>query len=389
MCLIGAAAGGAAVLSLEEQGFIEIHASVEQQIAVDAEIATSKFETAPKSGLLRPSMHADEPLADDGETYAEDRQPMLVTGPQIAQRPTNRLGYVPFRELALLYPKAIESPTPEALLSEDDGAEGWSASTAAEPDLPLPQPGPRSEAKVAAKADDATAKSENLPWQNAAKPKKIWNKRLSERLAEISPAATLRLARKFESAHASWPPAEMALVAIKDEKALELHARSAGGAWKFVHRYPVLAASGVSGPKLRQGDKQVPEGIYGISFLNPDSKYHVSMRVNYPNTFDRAMAKRDGRSKLGGDIMIHGKNVSAGCLAVGDDAAEELFVLAAETGLDNVKLVIAPTDFRQNGVPDAVASAPNWVPGLYTQVASAMKSFNRPQSPSLLSFFGN
>lgn len=392
MCLIGAAAGGAGVLSLEEQGFIEIHASVDKQITVEAEVASVTFETAPKSALLKPSMHTDEPLGNQGETYADDNQPMLVTGPQIAQRPTNRLGYVPFRELALLYPKAIESPTPEALLSEDEGANGWSASTSADPEeLPLPQPGPRSEAKVAAKADSApTAKSENLPWQNAVRPKKIWNKRLTERLAEISPAATLRLARKFESANASWPPAEMALVAIKDEKALELHARTAGGAWKFVHRYPVLAASGGSGPKLRQGDKQVPEGIYGISFLNPDSKYHVSMRVNYPNTFDRAMAKRDGRSKLGGDIMIHGKNVSAGCLAVGDEAAEELFVLAAETGLNNVKLVIAPTDFRQNGVPDAVASAPNWVPGLYTQVASAMQSFRRPQqSPSLLSFFGN
>ena len=68
-----------------------------------------------------------------------------------------------------------------------------------------------------------------------------------------------------------------------------------GQAWKLIHRYSVLAASGVAGPKLRQGDKQVPEGVYGISFLNPSSRYDVSLRVNYPNAFDRQMAAKDGR----------------------------------------------------------------------------------------------
>ena len=69
--------------------------------------------------------------------------------------------------------------------------------------------------------------------------------------------------------------------------------------------YPILAASGVLGPKLREGDKQVPEGIYGAEALNPNSKFHLSIRLNYPNTFDRRMAQSDGRTQLGGDIMIH------------------------------------------------------------------------------------
>ena len=102
----------------------------------------------------------------------------------------------------------------------------------------------------------------------------------------------------------------MSLVAIKDEKILELYARSADGTWKFVYRYTVLAASGGMGPKLKQGDKQVPEGVYAISLLNPNSRYHVSLRVNYPNAFDREMAAADGRENLGGDIMIHGKAAS-------------------------------------------------------------------------------
>lgn len=228
-----------------------------------------------------------------------------------------------------------------------------------------------------------------LPWQSQrpAPPPRTYT--LKTRLAEISLPATARLAAKFQAVNANWPPSEIALVAIKDQKALELHARTAGGPWQLIHRYRVLAASGGAGPKLRQGDKQVPEGIYRISLLNPNSAYHVSMRVNYPNTFDRQMAVRDGRRDLGGDIMIHGKNLSAGCLAVGDEAVEELFVLAAQIGLANIRLIIAPTDFRQNGVVIGDKGGPDWLPQLYAEIASAMGEFKAPPAPSLLSFFAN
>jgi hypothetical protein len=226
-----------------------------------------------------------------------------------------------------------------------------------------------------------------LPWQ-AQKPGMLKQVHTyKSRLAEIAPPANARLAAKFEAAKAIWPPAQVALVAIKDEKALELHARADGGAWHLIHRYRILAASGGAGPKLRQGDRQVPEGLYGISFLNPNSAYHVSMRVNYPNAFDRQMAAKDGRKDLGGDIMIHGKNLSAGCLAMGDEAVEELFVLAAQTGLSNIKLVIAPTDFRQNGLPAFAAGRPAWLPKLYAEIASAMVEYKAPRSTGLLSFF--
>lgn len=211
---------------------------------------------------------------------------------------------------------------------------------------------------------------------------------LDERLAEISPGASKRLTAKFESAKAAWPPAEIALVAVKDAKTLEVFTRPAGGVWTFVHRYPVLAASGSSGPKLRQGDKQVPEGVYGISYLNPNSRFHVSLRVNYPNAFDREMAATDKRGNLGGDIMIHGKNASIGCLAIGDEAAEEIFVLAASVGISKIKLIIAPTDFRRNAIPAIEPGQPVWLPKLYTEVASAMTEFKAPSTSILLSLFG-
>jgi hypothetical protein len=217
--------------------------------------------------------------------------------------------------------------------------------------------------------------------------RRYWSRPLKARLAEISPSATIRLRKKFAAVKAAWPPSQIAFVAIKDEKAMELHARSQDGAWKHIHRYPVLAASGSAGPKLRQGDRQVPEGVYRIVYLNPKSAYHVSLRVGYPNAFDRKMAKSEGRKKLGGDIMIHGKKSSAGCLAMGDEAVEELFVLAAEVGRSKIKVIIAPTDLRAKRRPVFKHAQPAWVPKLYSEIATAMSKYKKPpRKPGVLSF---
>jgi len=223
------------------------------------------------------------------------------------------------------------------------------------------------------------------------RPKRRGKYTLKSRLAEIQPTAEKRLEAKFRSAKAAWPPKEIAMVAIKDERAVELHARSGKGTWQHIHRYPVLAASGRGGPKLKRGDRQVPEGVYRIVYLNPNSAYHVSLRVNYPSSFDRRMARKDGRKDLGGDIMIHGKKSSAGCLAMGDAAAEELFVLAAMTKRRKVRLIIAPSDFRRGGVPALGSGQPKWLPKLYSRISTAMAEFKPapkpPQSAGLLSFF--
>ena len=231
-------------------------------------------------------------------------------------------------------------------------------------------------------------RSDRLPWEQTAPSVAARRYTLVERVAEIAPNVNKRLEARFASAKASWPPSELALIAIKDQKSLELYARSHAGTWTYVHRYAVLAASGTSGPKLQHGDRQVPEGIYGISFLNPNSRYHVSLRVSYPNAFDREMAAKDGRTNLGGDIMIHGKAASVGCLAIGDEAAEELFVLAAAVGTHKIKVVIAPTDFRRGIVLASQARQPTWVPRLYTEIAAAMAEFKPPPRNILLSLFG-
>lgn len=150
-----------------------------------------------------------------------------------------------------------------------------------------------------------------------------------------------RIQSHFTKAGVTYPPERIAILVFKEEKQLSLWADG-----KFIRHYAVTAASGHAGPKLREGDRQVPEGIYRIEYLNPNSSYHLSMKVSYPNDFDRRMARRDRRTRLGGDIFIHGKAVSIGCVAVGDRAIEELFELVKATGASKVRVIIAPNDLR-------------------------------------------
>ncbi len=187
---------------------------------------------------------------------------------------------------------------------------------------------------------------------------------IDERLAQFSVAAQTRLTPHFTAAGIAFPPRSVVLVAFKDAARLELYA-DGGAGLRWLRDWPILAASGGPGPKLREGDRQVPEGIYAIASLNPNSAYHVSLRLDYPNADDRARAARDGRTTLGGDIMIHGKSVSIGCLAMGDETAEELFTLAARTGLANVRVVIVPNDLRRR----ASKVDPPWVADLYMDLS--------------------
>jgi murein L,D-transpeptidase YafK len=154
------------------------------------------------------------------------------------------------------------------------------------------------------------------------------------------------------------------------EKLLEIYAGADAQNLRFIHSYPVLAASGAAGPKLREGDLQVPEGIYPVDSLNPNSKYHLSLRIGYPNAFDRARAAVGGRANLGGDIMIHGGAVSVGCLAMGDTVAEDLLVLAADTGITNITVILSPLDFRQGKSVPVSDKFPAWSETLYQTIRS-------------------
>lgn len=187
----------------------------------------------------------------------------------------------------------------------------------------------------------------------------------------IGPAARERLRPRFTAAGVSYPPRQLTLLALKEERRVELWAE-VDGSPRLVHSYPVLAASGSPGPKLRQGDLQVPEGVYRILWLNPNSSYHLSLKVDYPNAFDRRRARAERRTDLGGDIFIHGRDVSIGCIAIGDTAIEELFVLASDVGLPRIKVLIAPRDFRLHAGRDVAPARSPWLDELYRTLREEM-----------------
>ncbi|HSA32355.1 MAG TPA: L,D-transpeptidase family protein [bacterium] len=177
---------------------------------------------------------------------------------------------------------------------------------------------------------------------------------------------------KFAKAGATYPPKNLMLIALKTEEMLELWADG-----KYIKSYLFTANSGDVGPKLRQGDGQIPEGIYRIEHLNPMSSFYLSMKVGYPNDFDRARAKEDGRTDLGGDIFIHGSSVTIGCIPIGDGPIEELFTLVAKTGHAKVTVIILPNDVRSGAPFKAPADPPKWLPKLHDELKKAIAPYKR------------
>lgn len=87
--------------------------------------------------------------------------------------------------------------------------------------------------------------------------------------------------------------------------------------------YPICMWSGALGPKLKEGDHQSPEGFYtvGSTGLNPNSKYHLSFNLGYPNAYDRA------HNRTGSFLMVHGDCRSIGCYAMTDPVIDEIWAL--------------------------------------------------------------
>jgi hypothetical protein len=198
---------------------------------------------------------------------------------------------------------------------------------------------------------------------------------VSQRITAFGPRASARWQPFFERAGVVYPPQKLVFLGLKEEKRLEIYAQDAGK-WKFIRALPILRASGRIGPKLREGDFQVPEGFYEIESFNPNSAYHLTLRVSYPSKSDREIAAREGRDNLGGNIMIHGSDRSIGCLAMGDEAAEDLFVLAAKSGRSNVEIVLAPLDFRVAKLP-ADPTRPEWLEKRYADLAQFIQTLPR------------
>jgi murein L,D-transpeptidase YafK len=111
--------------------------------------------------------------------------------------------------------------------------------------------------------------------------------------------------------------------AYKKEAELEVWKLKPDGRYAKLKTYPMCRWSGQLGPKLREGDRQVPEGFYSIApgQLNPNSSYYLSFNVGYPNAYDRA------QGATGGTIMVHGACSSAGCFSMTDRQIAEIYAI--------------------------------------------------------------
>ena len=112
----------------------------------------------------------------------------------------------------------------------------------------------------------------------------------------------------------------------KKEAELQVWKMKSDGQYALLKTFPMCRWSGQLGPKLREGDRQVPEGFYTITpgQMNPNSNYYLSFNVGYPNAFDRAW------DRTGGTIMVHGVCSSAGCYSMTDAQISEIYALARE-----------------------------------------------------------
>jgi murein L,D-transpeptidase YafK len=114
---------------------------------------------------------------------------------------------------------------------------------------------------------------------------------------------------------------------FKDESEFEVWKEDRTGHFALLRTYPICRWSGELGPKIKQGDRQAPEGFYTITpgLMNPNSNYYLAINTGFPNAYDRA----NGRS--GQFLMIHGDCSSAGCYAMTDEQIAEIYSLARES----------------------------------------------------------
>ena len=146
---------------------------------------------------------------------------------------------------------------------------------------------------------------------------------------------------------------------FKAEAELEVWGKApASDQFVLLRIFPICAFSGELGPKLREGDRQSPEGFYRVRLgsLNPNSSYHLSFNLGYPNRYDRA------HGRTGNYLMVHGNCVSIGCYAMTNAGIDEIYAMvetALNAGQDTVSVHIFP--FRMSGANMATNSESAWI----------------------------
>jgi len=146
--------------------------------------------------------------------------------------------------------------------------------------------------------------------------------RSGKAMKELSPEMKAELTQR------NMPIESPILVRLfKQEAELEVWKQDAAGRYELLKTYPICRWSGELGPKIKEGDRQAPEGFYNITpaSMNPNSQFYLSINTGYPNAFDRS------HQRTGAALMIHGDCSSRGCYAMTDDQISEIYALARES----------------------------------------------------------
>jgi len=151
------------------------------------------------------------------------------------------------------------------------------------------------------------------------------------------------LKKFFDSQDIEYPPERIFIRAFKKEQFLELWAWSSGDSvYKLIKSFSICALSGQLGPKRKEGDRQIPEGLYHINHFNPYSNYFLSLKINYPNKSDLILGDK---KEPGGLIFIHGNCVTIGCIPIRDNYIKELYIATVEAknnGQEKIPVHIFP-----------------------------------------------
>jgi murein L,D-transpeptidase YafK len=149
--------------------------------------------------------------------------------------------------------------------------------------------------------------------------------------------------------------------------------------------YPICNWSGVLGPKLSEGDKQSPEGLYtvGARQLHYSVRWRRALDLGFPNTFDRAF------KRTGSDVLVHGGCTSTGCYAMTDPAMEEIFWLseaALSRGQTQVQVHAFP--FRMTAENVAIHAGREW-DAFWANLKEAYDLFERTRAAPAVSVCSN
>lgn len=179
----------------------------------------------------------------------------------------------------------------------------------------------------------------------------------AQRAADAEARVKPRLSEALQGQGLVWG-SPVFLRAFKEERELELWVlHRPSGKFRLFKTYPIAALSGSLGPKLAEGDGQVPEGFYFVRAgnLKPDSLFHLAFNIGFPNAHDRH------HDRTGSHIMVHGGAASIGCLAMTDPGIEEIYSLCAAAltgGQAFFRVHLFP--FRMTGARMKSAAGQRW-----------------------------